>query len=386
MNPRQQPEHELGTAMVGQRDRLIRLCTALTGDSSIADDLTAEIFYEAWRNRHKLYDVNGLAPWLSAIARNVCRRWLRKQGVNRTTDISLDADVNGLESEDWELAFEREELASLLDQALALLPSDTHDILINQIIYGFSHAEIADHLGLPVEVIAMRLSRGKARLRKLLLTQFSDQVIDFGLVDAANIGWEAIHIWCPTCGQHHLQARFDRPDGQLSFRCPLCSRHFAANHTNTSLMNRHFKQLLSPLKRYKTAWNRLADWTHHYYRQGLTDKIACCTNCGDLNTVLLRHTEQGENAGLMVHCEACGEICTVSHTGLLLALPVVCDFWRDYPRMRTQLPIPTVIAGRQALVTSFQSVTHHAALEVISAADNFELLEVHYNPESIRPC
>ena len=44
------------------------------------EDLAQETLVEAWRHVHKLRGHEGLRSWLSAIARNVCRCWLQRQG------------------------------------------------------------------------------------------------------------------------------------------------------------------------------------------------------------------------------------------------------------------------------------------------------------------
>ena len=63
-----------------QRARLVRLCTAVVGDTSAAEDLAQETLLTAWRLQHRLTDPSGADAWLNAIARNVCRRWLRDRG------------------------------------------------------------------------------------------------------------------------------------------------------------------------------------------------------------------------------------------------------------------------------------------------------------------
>src|SRR5262252_5873402 len=67
-------------ALFAERGRLVRLCACLTGDWDAAEDLAQETLVEAWRALEKLRDPDGLAPWLSAIARNVCKRWQRQRG------------------------------------------------------------------------------------------------------------------------------------------------------------------------------------------------------------------------------------------------------------------------------------------------------------------
>jgi len=63
-----------------QRARLVRLCRAIVRDPVAAEDLAQETLLEAWRHQDKLTDPSGADAWLSAIGRNVCRRWLHAQG------------------------------------------------------------------------------------------------------------------------------------------------------------------------------------------------------------------------------------------------------------------------------------------------------------------
>ena len=63
-----------------QRARLVRLCATVVGDASAAEDLAQEALLTAWRLQHRLTDPTGADAWLNAIARNVCRRWLRARG------------------------------------------------------------------------------------------------------------------------------------------------------------------------------------------------------------------------------------------------------------------------------------------------------------------
>ena len=70
----------LEAALAGERARLVRLCAQLTGDTQAAEDLAQETLVEAWRCLAKLRTPDGLAPWLTAIARNVCLRWGRARG------------------------------------------------------------------------------------------------------------------------------------------------------------------------------------------------------------------------------------------------------------------------------------------------------------------
>lgn len=63
--------------------RLVRLCAHFSGDRDAAEDLAQETLLEAWRHQDQLRDWQGYSAWLSAIARNVSLRWLRKYGHER---------------------------------------------------------------------------------------------------------------------------------------------------------------------------------------------------------------------------------------------------------------------------------------------------------------
>src|SRR3954469_19059453 len=119
--------------LMGERPRLVRLCARLSGNRDAAEDLAQETLLAAWRATDRLTEPEQYAPWLSAIARNVCLNWARRHyreqarlvrptdptasGTNAVDSIQDDFDV--------EVELERDELAVLLDRALALLPRDT---------------------------------------------------------------------------------------------------------------------------------------------------------------------------------------------------------------------------------------------------------------------
>ncbi|MGI8968654.1 MAG: RNA polymerase sigma factor [Chloroflexota bacterium] len=63
-----------------ERARIVGLCRRITGDADSAEDLAQETLAEAWRLRDRLTDPAGFDSWLSAIARNVCMRWMRSHG------------------------------------------------------------------------------------------------------------------------------------------------------------------------------------------------------------------------------------------------------------------------------------------------------------------
>src|SRR3954447_17681202 len=160
----------------GQRRRLVRLCAILSGDRDAAEDLAQETLLEAWRNAHKLQDPSGAERWLGAIARNVCLRWARRRG--REAPPAADESIDVADDVDLELELERAELAEVLDRALAALPPETRDMLVQRYVHDLAHAEIGARLGVSEDAVSMRLSRGKIVLRRMLACELGESMDD----------------------------------------------------------------------------------------------------------------------------------------------------------------------------------------------------------------
>jgi RNA polymerase sigma-70 factor (ECF subfamily) len=367
--------------MQGDRARLVRLCARLTGDPVAADDLAQETLLEAWRNRHKLVEAAGRDRWLAAIARNVCRRWLRQQGRERARLVAADVDADLPDAFDVEVDLEREELAVLLDRALGLLPAETRRVLVERYIHDSPHAAIAERLGVSVDAVSMRLARGKLQLRRLLTSELRDEAAAFGLCDAETDAWHETRIWCPGCGRRCLDVRLQPPPGAIEFRCRDCDRDPLVPSASFRLSNAYFARLIGGIERPRPIISRTTPWVHDYFRRALADCGARCTNCG--RPVRLRRVTPDDAlpalqcaAGLYVRCDACGEACSTSQRGLVGALPEVRRFWRAHPRMRVLSEYAVDAAGRPAIVTRFESVRERAGLAVVSAVDTFEVLEI----------
>src|SRR5260221_13255506 len=74
-----------------ERPLLVRLCRRLTGSDAAAEDVAQETLLEAWRHADMLTDATGASRWLAAIARNVARRWARRQGRDAARLVPLEA-------------------------------------------------------------------------------------------------------------------------------------------------------------------------------------------------------------------------------------------------------------------------------------------------------
>jgi RNA polymerase sigma-70 factor (ECF subfamily) len=270
-----------------ERTRLVRLCAVLSGDRDVAEDLAQETLLEAWRHRHKLVDPHGADRWLTAIARNVCLRWRRARA---GLPIPLaDLPEPSVPVEDG--------IAELLE----LLPPAARDVLEQRYVHERTHGEIAASLGISADAVAMRLTRGKLALRRIL----------------AETEWHRSAVACPQCGTRKLLIR--RTASAIELTCVACASQDVL--IRYPLDNPQFARLVAGLERPSAMLRRVGEWVLDYFAGG-DGTSADCTRCARPATVRA-HVRPGSIRGLYVHCEACGEEVWSSLTGIAAGIPAV---------------------------------------------------------------
>jgi RNA polymerase sigma factor (sigma-70 family) len=374
------------TMLFGERTRLVRLCTRLTGNPDVAEDLAQETLLEAWRNFYK-FDQQGEAQeeswskWLSAIARNVCKRWARDHYYDAThvaIFANTDDDENSLtdllpDTESIEIELEREELAHLLDRALGLLPPSVREVLIERYINESSHAEISERLGLSEDALVQRLYRGKLALRRVISTQLSAEAADFGISTAADEQTQlATRIWCPLCGKGQLIKYYDATNDITGFTCPKCWHISSWSHE------------IQQLKSLKSILSRQISLLGDHYWGAINDSQAFCIECRRPAQFAVCHPQDVldiyglvDFPGIYLSCPHCGhkEINGLPH--LTLDTPEARQFWRKHARMQWLPEHEIDYAGRPALVSSFRSLADTAQIDVIMDQATLKVLSIH---------
>ncbi len=377
------PHLEDSQSISASRDMLLRFCTRYTGDPVAAEDLAQQTLLEALEHHHELRNPEAHRSWLFGIARNQCRLWARSRGREVFSPHDLDCGRKHGGGPHWQagdidlqLDLEREDLARLLDRAMALLPAETRAALVERYIRESPQAEIAMRLGLTEGAVEARLHRGKLALRRLLTTELSDEAISYGLVQSRDAGWQTTRIWCPGCGKHRLEGWLRSREGKLDMRCPECSLrrgHFIHSRLGNEL---------SDVRTYRPALSRVLRVIDVMFRAQAKDGAAPCPVCGDLLPltrgtppwVPLRYADP--NSIYLWH-PGCGGADSETWHSLTWSLPEARRFWREHPRMRF-LPEREIEAmGSPAVVTGFQSVTDGAKLEVVTLRDSLRVVSVN---------
>jgi RNA polymerase sigma-70 factor, ECF subfamily len=154
-------ERELYDAHV---DRVFRLAYRVTGDETLAQDVTQDTFVRAFERLHEFRGESVLSTWLYAIANSVALNTLRKVKRIRTRELDLEHGevVSGSP------ARAEPDLKERLHRAIDALPEKYRVVFVMHDVEGFKHHEIAQMLGTQVGTAKAQLSRARAKLREAL--------------------------------------------------------------------------------------------------------------------------------------------------------------------------------------------------------------------------
>lgn len=378
---------EIGSALGAERERLVRLCLRMTGSYDAAEDLAQQTLLEAWRLLDRLREPDGLSAWLTAIARNVCHRWLRAHGRERAhlTIMSLgqasDGETSSLydtltdEASDPLAQVERGEVAALVSRALAALPETTRALTLASATQPTS--DIASAFGLSEGAVRVRLHRGRQALRRALSENLRTDADAFGLALPPTSEWRDTRIWCPFCGAHHLRVRVNRETGEYAVHCAgECDGRAVAGRAVSRELT---QQVRSP----KSLITRHCLTLATAYREALAGEPVWC-ECGSPVTFTSRSPADaypagpsfGSSYGIVGMCSNCGPVDNSTSWHLALDTVEAQRFWRRHLRMRV-LPItPVERDNRPALITGFAAIDSAAQLEIVSDAHTYALLHV----------
>jgi RNA polymerase sigma-70 factor (ECF subfamily) len=135
------------------------------GDQQAAEDLTADVFLEAWKGiRRFTYRGVALISWLYQIALNLLADFLRKRGRIRTEPLAERGVFVRDPRDDVEQVAEWQSVAA----ALKKLTVEQQQVLISRFIEGLSLAETAALMGKQENAIKALEFRALRSVRRIL--------------------------------------------------------------------------------------------------------------------------------------------------------------------------------------------------------------------------
>lgn len=158
--------------------RVHGLCIRVCGNESDAQDATQETFIKAWRALNRFRGDSAFSTWLHRIAFNEAVRLRRRRSPDDQSPESLEQAASGSASALTEL----EEL----ERALAGLPHRAREAIVLHRIYGYTHEETAEFMGISVGASKAQVHRAT----KLLRSRFSGEIVSSGSPVAVGLGRE----------------------------------------------------------------------------------------------------------------------------------------------------------------------------------------------------
>ena len=127
-------------------------------NDALADDLSQNTFIKAYHKQDQLTDKTAAKAWLFRIAYREFLDHYRKE--KRRRDLSPEPET---------LSTAAHSGASVdIEKAMNSLPEDCRAAVMMNLVYGYSHGQCAEILGMPLGTVKSHVTRGKARLRDLL--------------------------------------------------------------------------------------------------------------------------------------------------------------------------------------------------------------------------
>ncbi len=156
-------------------DFIYRSAYRLSGNSYDAEDLSQETFRMAFEKFEQLKDIAKIKSWLFMILRNCYFQQIKKQ--KRYVDIDIDlVNYNPREVQNSGKEFMNHVLSENIQRALDKLSEKYKTPVILSYMGGYSYQEIADMLQIPIGTVMSRIARGKAFLKKEILSTAKQKV------------------------------------------------------------------------------------------------------------------------------------------------------------------------------------------------------------------
>jgi len=146
-------------------DQARRVARAVLQDADDADDAAQDAFLAALVKLHQYDAQRPFGPWLMRIVSNAATDRRRRRTVRRSELLQEGLVAGGARPD---VVAEREALGSRLREALAQLPPRRSLAVTLFDVEGYSHAEIAEMLGIPEGTVRSEVFHARRRLRTLL--------------------------------------------------------------------------------------------------------------------------------------------------------------------------------------------------------------------------
>ena len=133
-----------------------------------AQDVTQDVFLQAYRGLRNLRVWENFSFWLFCIARNLCKKWINNKSRRPDKDFIDDQDSRILDAPSLNSHHENQIFQSL-QETMDSLPEDYNQVLVLHYFGGMKIKDMAGVLGVSPTAIGKRLSRARAMLKEEMI-------------------------------------------------------------------------------------------------------------------------------------------------------------------------------------------------------------------------
>lgn len=155
--------------------KVINLVMRYMHDPDTAQDVAQEAFIKAYKGLKNFRGESAFYTWLYRIAINTAKNHLVSQGRRTPTN---DIDAEEAEQFEGESALKeygtpenemlRDEIQSIVSNAIETLPDDLRTAIVLRELEGMSYEEIAEAMDCPIGTVRSRIFRARESIDKVL--------------------------------------------------------------------------------------------------------------------------------------------------------------------------------------------------------------------------
>ncbi|MBE7711393.1 MAG: RNA polymerase sigma factor [Cyanobacteria bacterium SIG31] len=135
------------------------------------EDLEQEVYIKAWKNSDKYEERGSFKSWISTVAKNVSKDYLKSAGFRNSQSTTSDELVLNMVSDKKkvpeELMVAAERQTRIINAVESLRPKLREAVLLCE-IYGYTYEEAAKKLRCPLGTIKSRIYNAKKELAEQL--------------------------------------------------------------------------------------------------------------------------------------------------------------------------------------------------------------------------
>ncbi len=154
--------------------RIYAVALRMCGNREDAQDCSQEAMIRIFRALKNFKGQSSFATWVYRITTNTCLDELRRRKIRSASSLDSLLDTGWSPADEGEGPEDhsmRSEQRHALEKAIQALPIDMRTAIVLRDIQGFSYDQIATMLDANVGTIKSRISRGREKLRTVLVEQ-----------------------------------------------------------------------------------------------------------------------------------------------------------------------------------------------------------------------